>query len=268
MEDSTICRFGGTRSSDLICTNLVYETTDIQSQKTFTDQYKMGFVVQGSAQVEQGGRRWQIVRGDAFFLPKNSYFTIRGEDNLAYFYVSFFGRRAEELVQRFGLTQTYCVFKLQEDYEELTNLAFSCLRKPSDQNIDLLSESVLLYLLACLDTKNGAPSDLLSDIISMTNNRFTDPDFSLQVLSEMLNYNAKYLSAFFKKKKGICYFRYLRDLRIKHAVFLMEQGISSVKNVALLSGFKDALYFSGVFKKEMGISPSSYISQLWYPQDK
>ena len=51
---------------------------------------------------------------------------------------------------------------------------------------------------------------------------------------------------------------YLRTLRIKHAVTLMDFGVQSVKNVALLSGFSDPLYFSTVFKKQMGITPKEY----------
>ena len=45
------------------------------------------------------------------------------------------------------------------------------------------------------------------------------------------------------------------------AVFLMDQGVTAIKNVALLSGYKDPLYFSNVFKKAVGLTPSEYISK-------
>jgi len=45
-------------------------------------------------------------------------------------------------------------------------------------------------------------------------------------------------------------------------MFLIEQGIVSVKNVAILSGFQDALYFSKVFKDAVGISPKEYIESI------
>jgi AraC-like DNA-binding protein len=44
-------------------------------------------------------------------------------------------------------------------------------------------------------------------------------------------------------------------------VSLLEHGIDSVKNVALLSGFSDPLYFSTVFKKDIGISPKEYMKK-------
>ncbi|MBE5732376.1 MAG: helix-turn-helix transcriptional regulator, partial [Clostridiales bacterium] len=48
-------------------------------------------------------------------------------------------------------------------------------------------------------------------------------------------------------------------IRIKHAVTLLDYGIDSIKNVALLSGFTDPLYFSNVFKAQIGISPTQYL---------
>ena len=42
---------------------------------------------------------------------------------------------------------------------------------------------------------------------------------------------------------------------------LFNEGLDSVKNVALLSGFSDPLYFSKVFKKRVGCAPTEYISR-------
>ncbi len=57
-------------------------------------------------------------------------------------------------------------------------------------------------------------------------------------------------------------YQYLRDIRIRRSIFLMEQGLVSVKNIASLSGFSDALYFSKVFASVEGIPPSEYIARL------
>jgi AraC-like DNA-binding protein len=61
---------------------------------------------------------------------------------------------------------------------------------------------------------------------------------------------------------NVSYGEYLRGIRFKYAIALFELGISSVKNVALLSGFSDPLYFSNAFKKAIGISPKEYISKI------
>jgi len=133
----------------------------------------------------------------------------------------------------------------------------------NDGNIDILSEATLLYSLARLNPciKNKV-NDVVYKVIALTEERFTDPELSLSSVAEQLGYHSKYVSFLFKKQKGIAYTKYLRDIRIKHAMFLIEQGIVSVKNVAILSGFQDALYFSKVFKDAVGISPKEYIESI------
>ena len=87
-------------------------------------------------------------------------------------------------------------------------------------------------------------------------NLFDFPD--IEQIAQALGYSQSYISHIFKEKMGMGYSEYLRSLRIKYAVSLFDHGIESVKNVALLSGFTDPLYFSTVFKKTLGISPTEY----------
>lgn len=262
MNNNNICKFSNVCSSDLVCSNFIYEETDIQSKPTYTDNYIMGFIVGGCGILNQNDGKFIISKGDAFFIQKNSNFSIEKEDNIVYFYISFYGRRADELVERFDLSDASCVFNLSDDYQKITEFAFDCLKKANLQNTDLFAETVLIYLLAHLNIKKGKSNNLLAEIIKLTNENFTDPSFSLSKLATFMGYDVKYLSFFFKKNKGMYYSQYLKELRIKRSVFLMEQGITSVKNVAILSGFNDALYYSKVFKKETGKSPKDYMSNL------
>ena len=96
----------------------------------------------------------------------------------------------------------------------------------------------------------------------MSEEQFVNSELSITKIAEKLGYNSKYLSHHFKEKMGVTYSEYLRSLRIKYAVSLFEHGIDSVKNVALLSGFADPLYFSNVFKKCIGVSPTDYKNKL------
>ena len=260
--DNNICRFSEVISSDLICSDFVYEKSGTQSKETFTDKNILAFVTQGDGILTVDGVKHRITEGAAFYIGKNSRFSISGDEAPAYFYISFHGRRADELIDRFNLSAKNCVFDLSKHKERLIAFELDCLAKASEEKTDILSECGLLYLLAHLDSKKKETNDLLHSIIELTNKSFTDPTFSLSALAKELNYSAKYISFFFKKNKGICFGEYLRTLRVKHSVFLMEQGITSVKNIALLSGFSDALYYSKIFKQEIGRSPKEHIESL------
>lgn len=68
-------------------------------------------------------------------------------------------------------------------------------------------------------------------------------------------------SAFFKKLKmllGISPNDFIRDIRIKRAIQLIESGIDSFSEVAYRCGFSDPNYFGKSFKKQTGVSPSEY----------
>ena len=120
----------------------------------------------------------------------------------------------------------------------------------------------MLYSLAKLKPKKTEQSDAVGQMITLTQERFTDPSLSLSTLADAIGYDSKYVSSLFKRRTGIAYTHFLRDLRIKHAVFLMEEGVANVKNVALLSGFEDPLYFSKVFTASEGVSPKVYIQNI------
>ena len=127
------------------------------------------------------------------------------------------------------------------------------------KNIDIAGESVLFYVLSRLSTKNPGHNDAIQSIVEFTEKHFCDPELSVSVIADELGYNPKYLSHLFKQKTNMNYSEYLRSIRFKYAISLFELGISSVKNVALLSDFSDPLYFSNAFKKAIGISPKEFI---------
>ena len=102
---------------------------------------------------------------------------------------------------------------------------------------------------------------IIGNLLQYVEDHFSDPTISLLSISEEMGYNSKYLSRIFKNAMGISFSRYLTNTRIQHAIFLMEQGVTAIKNVSLLSGFKDPFYFSNVFKTVVGTSPSEFMKK-------
>ena len=261
--EKNICKFNEVRSSDLICTDFVYEVAQAQATGSTARQYVLGMVDQGAGTLSCEGKSLPLAYGSAFFVPRGARYTVAGDAGFTYFYISFHGRRAEELIARAGFAAEIGACGIEkDDAERLCGVVLDALHRASEENLDLYSESVLLYLLSHLCRERKAHHDLLSRIVVIANDRFSEADFSLSALASELGYDGKYLSALFKKKKGVTFTQYLRELRIKHALFLMEQGVVSVKNIAILAGFGDALYFSKIFKEHTGLPPKAYIENL------
>ena len=254
-----ICKFNPYSSSDLICQNFVFETNNAQAAEQTAQQYAIHLVIEGKGVFTCGSKRHALSAGMLFFVCRGERFSIASTQGLKYSYISFYGRRADEYRERMEFGGANRVV-----HRESTLIHFwqEALAMARSGNIDLISEAVLLFSLASLEPEQKVPGDVISKVVSLTHDQFADPELSISSVAAQLGYDTKYISSLFKKKKGITYTHYLQQLRIKHAVFLMEEGVASVKNVALLSGFRDAFYFSKVFTNIEGISPKNYMLKI------
>jgi len=81
---------------------------------------------------------------------------------------------------------------------------------------------------------------------------------TLKNISEKFNLSAPYISSQFKKEVGTTVIRYVNQLRINDAIKLLDSSSMSIQDVAAYVGIPDYNYFTKVFKKEMGITPSDY----------
>ena len=258
MKNENICKFSPARSSDLICLHFIKEANLSQAGNMRARHHALHLVAEGEGELHLGNASYALSRGSLFFVADGAEFSIRGE-GLVYYYISFFGRRAQELMARFGVLSGSGVFG---GYEGLIPFWEDCQREAMEGNIDILCESVLLYSLAKLRPAKSERAGAVSQIVAAVQERFSESTLSLPVIAKQIGYDPKYLSSLFKRKKGVSFTQYLREVRLRHAVFLMEQGVDSIKNIALLSGFGDPLYFSKIFAAAMGESPKAYIARL------
>lgn len=65
-----------------------------------------------------------------------------------------------------------------------------------------------------------------------------------------------YCCSLFTKKTGMTFSRYINELRMKKAELLVSNSDLPLLRVATLCGFEDYAYFSRVYKKKFGVTPS------------
>ncbi len=85
-------------------------------------------------------------------------------------------------------------------------------------------------------------------------------EIDLAGLSRELGFSPSYLTKIFNRYKGCSPIKYLTDLRICHARHLLSNTSLSIKEVGEKVGYSDQFHFSKVFRKTVGISPSTYRS--------
>ena len=78
---------------------------------------------------------------------------------------------------------------------------------------------------------------------------------TLASISANVNLSSSYLCRIFKSEVGTSITNYLR---VRKAATLIKENTLSMKEISSMVGIDDQLYFSRLFKKYMGISPSEY----------
>ena len=81
---------------------------------------------------------------------------------------------------------------------------------------------------------------------------------TLSSISANVNLSSSYLCRVFKSEVGTSITSYLNNLRIRKAATMIKDNRLSLKEISTMVGIDDQLYFSRLFKKCMGISPSEY----------
>jgi AraC-like DNA-binding protein len=88
--------------------------------------------------------------------------------------------------------------------------------------------------------------------------RYFDVDLDLRTLAAEVGVSEVYLSGLFRSKTGRTFKETLTDVRLSYGRKLCEDTSLAVKEIANLTGWRDPLYFSKVFRKAFGLSPRQY----------
>lgn len=92
----------------------------------------------------------------------------------------------------------------------------------------------------------------------------SNPAYALEDFLKRLPLSYDYVRKLFQKEVGVTPREYLEGLRMELAASILSSGVAnkysnySVSQVAEACGFAEPLYFSRVFKKHFGVSPSEY----------
>jgi two-component system response regulator YesN len=103
---------------------------------------------------------------------------------------------------------------------------------------------------------------LIEKAIEYISGNYNDSELSVDTLCSYLNVSATYFSTLFKRETGMSFVNYLTKIRLDKALQLLNTTDEKTYNIATIVGYTEPNYFSYVFKKKYGISPSNYRKNL------
>lgn len=161
--------------------------------------------------------------------------------------------------ERNDLVQIF--FKIKEEYEGNID-EYS--REVILSNIDLSLSYIKRYYKRQFLTRNSINVDLLAKFERLINFYFKNEDIqekglpTVKYFSSELNLSASYLSDLLKKETGKSTQEHIHFQLIKKAKYLLLNSNFTVAEVAYHLGFEHPPYFSRLFKKKIGMTPTEY----------
>ena len=81
---------------------------------------------------------------------------------------------------------------------------------------------------------------------------------TLNMVADKVGITPAYLSSLFSQHMGVTLIDYLNEVRIDHACVYLKQNYFKTYEIAYKVGYRDEKYFSKVFRKVKGMTPSEY----------
>lgn len=224
---------------------------------------KLYYVLRGEICVEAEGKKLIAREGDAMLIPsgiKHSYhLTELGFAEKYWFHFDL----------RIAQSNYFDCIDIPRIKHLGTSASISALfraviganmQRPQDK---LTSSSALLSLLAIYI--GGAeyieapsePPDETDKVISYIKKNYHE-SFTLEGLADMANLSPNYLLKKFRERTGLPPHKYINELRLERAKFLLEHTEKSVNSIMEEVGFWDSAHFSKLFKAKTGYAPSKF----------
>lgn len=106
--------------------------------------------------------------------------------------------------------------------------------------------------------KENKYGDLVERAKAYIETHASDPNISLVTAAEHVNLSVSHFSTIFSHEAGTTFIDYLTSVRIKNAMGLLQTTNMRCSEIGYEVGYRDPHYFSHVFKKQVGMTPTAY----------
>lgn len=229
------------------------------------DQPCLVYVIDGCAEYHFGDRICKASQGDIVFLnQKDPYYFEVQSGTYHYIYINF--KTPEEDLKQFK-NNVYTLKDqqvLRNSFEKLNTI---WLYKKYPYKLEC--KSILyhtLYRILRSDSSEHILSDKYSkikDAVEYMTRHYMDKDITISNVAGILDLCEVHFRRLFKEVYSISPIKYLNVLRIERAKDLLKVKGMPISDIADKVGYSSVFYFSKIFKKETGDTPTQYRRQFY-----
>lgn len=239
-------------------------------RKTGRRDFYLGYNYYGPMTVRMGGREHTLQPGSLFLYrpQEEQYYGHASERKFLSYWVHFTGYGAEEILRNANLSDEGPFFA--GVHNEIATVFENIMNELRDKKagFELASASLLSYLLALLSRRiergSGIKVDKRGEIyesIKYIHDNYTK-ELYVTELAEFAHLSADRYTTLFKSITDTTPLQYIIKFRLQKACDLMKNTHLNIQQISSLVGFDDQLYFSRMFKKVYGATPSEYMTRF------
>lgn len=241
------------------------------------DHFTYCYVIKGKAKAETMFESYDLNAGCGFLAFSNERTKITSDvnDPAVMFYFGFKGKKVADIVKTAFVTiETPMIYHTNLKYAESIMNGFLVLGERNSEAAVIEAYSLFYEMVSFWASenihfedrrKNTRHSSVQDEHIARAITYIEQNYFkNIQVsqIAEFLNINPSYFSRIFKNAYQMTISSYLQRFRLEIAKNLLDNSALTINQVAIESGFEDSAYFISVFKKNFGMTPKQYRSQV------
>lgn len=104
----------------------------------------------------------------------------------------------------------------------------------------------------------GNDDALMERIVKCINENLSDPEFSVETLTQEVGISRAHLHRKMKELTGVSTSEFIRNLRLEQATRLIREKKINITQITYSVGFNNQAHFSTIFKKRYGMTPTEY----------
>jgi AraC family transcriptional regulator of arabinose operon len=240
--------------------------------KEEVSQYILIYCIEGEGWFETNHQIQNVIANQVFILPKavtHSYGS-NGKNPWSIYWIHFDGAKADFFAEGFHkplLISPEKDSRIEDRLKLFEDILLTLKNGYSSSNLDF-SVTSLFYLLGSMKylgvyraTTNlnqaGQQSGAVEEAIHFMHENIRKR-ITLKEIAQYVGFSPSHFSGLFQRKTGHSPLNYFIQLKIQEACHQLDFSDMKINQISMLVGFDDPLYFSRIFTKTMGSSPSEY----------
>ena len=234
--------------------------------------FQLIYVASGKAHFHFGDEERIVTAGHmVLYRPKEPQkYEYYGKDQTQVFWVHFTGNDVTNILRSYGITDNkkvfYCGSSL--DNQNLFRKMINELQMSKENYAEMLEmylrQIFITMQRAFIGTIKKEKARVVDKIEKATvyfNENYSQ-EINIDEYAEQMNVSVSWFIRNFRESTGLTPMQYILSKRIYNAEILLQDPSYNVSEISRVVGYDNPLYFSRIFKKAKGLSPSEYRKSL------